>query len=78
MALPIPVPAQGGLGSKAAAVLQIVLGQPHQPRAGLGGDAVRHAVDQLHPSRRGLERLEAEEADHPVDVDEEDGSMERC
>jgi len=48
----------------------VVRGQRLQPLPDPVGDAVRDAVDQVKASRHLLEgALEAEEADHAVDVD---------
>jgi hypothetical protein len=49
-----------------------MLCEPKQPLAGAERDAVHHPVDELEARGRAGRRLvEAEEADHPVDVDGE-------
>ena len=48
----------------------VVLGQPQQAGAGAVGDAVRDPVDQVEPAGDVRQRpVEAEQADHAVDVD---------
>ena len=48
----------------------VVLGEAREPLAGLVGDAVGDPVDEVEAARGVVERpLEAEQADHPVDVE---------
>ena len=54
----------------------VVGGEAAQPLAGLDRDAVGHPVDEREPAGGVLDRaLEAEQADHAVDVDGEDGFL---
>jgi hypothetical protein len=56
---------------------ELVVGdEPPQALADLEGDAMGHPVDQLELARSVLRRLrEAEEADHTVHVDRENGAL---
>ena len=53
-----------------------VLGQAQEARPGVVGDAVRDAVDQVEAAGDLVERsVEAEQADHAVDVDGQDRAL---
>jgi hypothetical protein len=48
--------------------------QSLDPRGRIAGEVVRDAVDQVELTRGSYGLVEAEQADHPVDVDCEDGA----